>query len=59
MEQYQVLWKATAHDRERSVQYSHYSQAEACFIGLFSCVDRRAGGWAELRDGAGVIVRLS
>lgn len=35
-------------EREQQVEYAFYSQAEACFISLFSVIDRARGGWAGL-----------
>jgi len=58
-QRYQVRWQSTAHDRVRIVDYCHYSQAEACFIGLITFVDRFSGGWAELRKGERVVARLA
>lgn len=48
---YQVRWMGAAGDRIQQVEYAHYAQAEACFISLFSVVDRMRGGWAEIRQG--------
>ncbi len=48
---FQVRWVGAAGDRIQQVEYVHYAQAEACFISLFSVVDRAHGGWVEIRQG--------
>lgn len=45
---YQVRWMRAEGEREQQVEYPFYSQAEACFISLFSVIDRARGGWAGL-----------
>ena len=45
---YQVRWVRAEGEREQFVEYPFYSQAEACFISLFSVIDRGRGGWAGL-----------
>lgn len=45
---YQVRWVRAEGEREQQVEYPFYSQAEACFISLFSVIDRTRGGWAGL-----------
>jgi len=55
---YRVRWQISADSREQSVDYPSYALAEACFISLFSQVDRRADGWAELWEGDRMVIRL-
>lgn len=56
---YQVRWRDSAGERIQQVEYAHYAQAEACFISLFSVVDRTRGGWAEIRHGERCMLDMS
>lgn len=58
MSQYLVCWRTREGSVERRVEFPHYSQAEACLIGLVTQLEREQGGWAEIRHEERLVLRF-